>query len=74
MDKSAPALTVTVKEQEERFPQASTALQVTVVTPELKDTPFKVNRALPVVAPLREADNVRVLQASVAEAFQEVPA
>ena len=71
MDKSAPALTVTVKEQVERFPHASIAFQVTVVTPELNETPFKVKRAVPVVAPLSVAVMVKLLQASVAEAFQE---
>jgi len=71
MAKSAPALTVTVNEQEEWFPQASFAFQVTVVTPALNDTPFRVKRALPVVAPVRLAVSVKLLHASVAEAFQE---
>ena len=70
-DKSAPALTVTVKEQEEWFPHASIAFHVTVVIPELNETPFKVIKALPEVAPLNDAVSVKLLHASVAEASHE---
>ena len=69
--KSAPALTVTVNEQDDLFPHASVAFQVTVVIPGLKEAPFKVARAVPVVAPVSVAVRVKLLQASVAEAFHE---
>ena len=62
---------MTVNEHDDGFPHASSAFQVTVVTPELNETPFKVIRALAVVAPLNDAVSVKLLQASVAEASQE---
>ena len=65
--------TVIVKEQSELFPAASVAVQVTVVVPRLKLTPFNVVNPDPRVAPPRLTDTEANVQLSVALAFQVFP-
>ena len=65
--------TVTVKLHCDVLPQASVAIAVTVVTPELNTTLLSEARLLPVVAPLRLCITFGLLQLSVAVAFHAVP-
>ena len=64
--------TVTVKLQLFVFPKPSVAVQVTVVVPTLKPTPFSVV-PVPVVAPVKAYVTEFSVQLSVAVAFHAVP-
>ena len=67
-------VTVTVKLHCDELPQASVAIAVTVVTPELNIALSSVARLLLVVAPLKLYITVALLQLSLAVAFHAVPA